>query len=169
MLDEIKITFLNGWNLKCTFPVRGGIQNLNLGYEINEDSSILSESLLKNPFNRSIIDYPSVLRTLTHLRGSINEFFFNDHFYEQLIPDDSIQFTYMLYGLQADIFGMSLNKYHLEMSFRLDGQNTIGYLKSKNYFMFKNFRFDDSYNNWGLENVENDDDLCFDFLLKIEL
>lgn len=169
MLDEIKITFLNGWNLKCTFPVDGGIKNLDLGYEINDDSSTLSESILKDSFYKPIIDYPSVLRTLTNLRGSINNFFFNDHSYERLIHNDSIQFTYMLYSLQADIFGMSLNKYHLEMSFRLDGQKTIGYLKSKNYFMFKHFRVEDSYNNQILENVKNDDDLCFDFLLKIEL
>lgn len=169
MLDQIKITFLNGWNLKCTFHVDGGIQNLDLGYEINDYSSTLSESILKNSFHRSIIDYPSVLKTLTKLRGSINNVFFNEHGYEVLTDDDSIQFTYLLYCLQVDIFGMSLNKYYLEMSFRQDGQKTIGYIKSKNSSIFEYFSFVDSYNNQIPGNVKNDDDLCFDFLLKIKL
>lgn len=171
MLDHIKITFINSWNLQCVFPDDGTIQKLRLGYEIQNNPTPLFENCPKNHFNNQLIDYQSITNVLFKLRNSINQYFFDEYGYEILTEDNSYLYKYQLYRLQESIFSneMLFNSYELEMSFRLDGQKTIGYFKRQNSLMFENFSFIESFNNKKSSNVKNDDNKCYDFLLKIKL
>ena len=169
MLDEIKISFLNGWNLKCTFLEGESTQKVYLGVEIYDRPSTFSEDVITNSFYRSSIDYQSVFKTITKLKDTINSFFLNEHVLYVLTDDSSVQFKYLLYSLQQDIFGIALNKYELEMSFRLNRQEPIGCVNDRNTYILGDFNYSVLYNKQAVSNLKHDDDLCFDFTLKIKL
>jgi hypothetical protein len=169
MLDEIKISFLNGWNLKCTFLEGESTQKVYLGVEIYDRPSTFSEDVITNSFYRSSIDYQSVFKTITKLKDTINSFFLNEHVLYVLTDDSSVQFKYLLYSLQQDIFGIALNKYELEMRFRQNGQEPIGCVNDRNTYILGDFNYSVLYNKHTVSNLKHDDDLCFDFTLKIKL
>jgi hypothetical protein len=169
MLDEIKISFLNGWNLKCTFLEGESTHKVYLGVEIYDRPSTFSEDVFTNSFHRSSIDYQSVFKTITKLKDTIKNFFLNEHVLYVLTDDSSVQFKYLLYSLQQDIFGRALNKYELEMSFRLNGQEPIGCVNDTNTYILGDFNYSVLYNKHTVSNLKQDNDLCFDFTLKIKL
>jgi hypothetical protein len=170
MLDEIKISFLNGWNLKCTFLEGESTHKVYLGVEIYDRPSTFSEDVFTNSFHRSSIDYQSVFTTVIKLKDTIINFFLNEDVLYVITDDSSVQFKYLLYSLQQDIFGIALNnKYELEMSFRLNGQEPIGCVNDRNIYILGDFNYSVLYNKHTVSNLKQDNDLCFDFTLKIKL
>ena len=85
-----------------------------------------------------------------------------------LTDDSSVQFKYLLYSLQQEIFGIALNKYELEMRFRLNGQEPIGCINDRNIYILGDCNYSVLYNKQTVSNFKHDD-LCLDFTLKIKL
>lgn len=168
MLDEIKISFLNGWNLKCIFLEGETTQKIYLEVEIYDRPSTFSDDVCTNSFHRSRIDYNLVFKIVTKLKETINSFFLNEHVLNVLTDDSSVQFKYLLYSLQQEIFGIALNKYELEMRFRLNGQEPIGCINDRNIYILGDCNYSVLYNKQTVSNFKHDD-LCLDFTLKIKL
>lgn len=165
MLEHMKITFSNDWYLNCAFTYQGNIRKLKLGYEIHNKSKII----LENNFQKQKIDYVSIMDGITFFKKLIEgQLLYTDKDNEYL---KGLLYDVLYNDILMDIFSSEKinNSFLIEMRFSLHGNNTIGYLKNKISSLYEGICYVESFNNRIPGNVKNDDDKCYDFLLKIKL